>query len=146
MKKLFAILLAGAIMVGSAACSRSDSGNDRPAGNDQQQTAVTVMEMKGQELVDLMADAEKAANTVVVDVRKADEYNAGHIEGSVNITLEDLEADPDLLDGYQDKTVVLYCNSGNRSGKAGKILVDKGYSTVYNAEGVKQFEYKLVTE
>lgn len=146
MKKLFAILLAGVIMVGSAACSKSDSGSSQPADNNQQQPAVEVMEMKGQELVDLMADEAKSAETVVVDVRKTEEFDAGHIEGAMNVTLEEIQENPALLEAYKEKTVVLYCNTGNRSGKAAKVLVDNGYTTVYNADGVKDFEYKLVTE
>lgn len=143
MKKLLAIMLAGIIMIGSTACTGSNSGeSQQPADN--QTEAAAVQTMTGQELVDLMGDAEKAANTIVVDVRKADEFAAGHIDGAVNIALEDIEAKLGELEAYKDKNVVLYCNTGNRSGKAGDLLVEKGFMNVYNADGVKEFEYNLV--
>ncbi|WP_315506261.1 rhodanese-like domain-containing protein, partial [Oribacterium parvum] len=52
---------------------------------------------------------------VIVDVRRQDEYNAGHIPGAILIPNESIEAErpkelPDL-----DQIVLIYCRSGNRS-------------------------------
>ena len=49
-----------------------------------------------------------------------------------------------FLEQYKDKKVIVYCNSGNKSGKLAQFLVDNGFTDVYNADGVKQYEYNLV--
>lgn len=67
----------------------------------------------------------------MVDVRTAEEYDAGHIEGARNIDV--------LKDNFQteaktsipkDKTVAVYCRSGKRSLKAAAILAKAGYHVV----------------
>ncbi len=144
MKKLFAIALAATLMIGAAACSNTSTTSEQPATTTESTAAVKTM--TGDELVALLADSEKAANTLVVDVRKADEYTAGHIAGAINIALEDIEANIAAFEAYKDKDIVLYCNSGNRSGQAADLLVSKGYTSVYNADGVKNYTYELVTD
>lgn len=144
MKKLLAVVAVLVFMISAVACNNTEKKEEE--NKDDKAAATEVMQMKGQELVDLLSDAEKAGNTMVVDVRKADEFTKGHIEGAVNIALEDIEAKLSDFEAYKDKTIVLYCNTGNRSGKAAALLMEKGYNNIYNAEGVKQFEYKLVTE
>lgn len=150
MKKLFAVLLAGAIAVGAIGCNKTTEGNaganQGNAGTSQENMASEVKTMSGQELVDLMADDAKMGETIIVDVRKTNEFEEGHIEGAINIPLEEIEGNLPTLEAFKDKTVVFYCNTGNRSGKAGKILVDNGYANVFNADGVKDFKYELVSD
>lgn len=143
MKKVLALLAVLVLVFSLAAC---DQKKDEAKEEKKDEAKVEVMTMAGQDLVDLMADSSKAADVIVVDVRKEDEFKAGHIKGAINIALEDIEAKLSELEAYKEKTVVLYCNTGNRSGKAGTQLVEEGFKTVYNADGVKKFEYELVTE
>jgi rhodanese-related sulfurtransferase len=91
-------------------------------------------------------DMIKKGNTLVVDVRDANEVAAsGKIAGAVNVSRGMLEfrADPDSP--YHDKnfdkgkTVILYCASGGRSALAGKLLKDMGYDKVYNVGGFKDW-------
>lgn len=82
-------------------------------------------------------------NYLVIDVRSADEYAAGHIKHAINIPLEQLESRLDEINAYKDKNVVLYCNTGNRSGKALDLLKQKGFNVLMNAPGVKQYDYEL---
>lgn len=92
---------------------------------------------------DELLEAQKNG-AVIIDVRVNTQYNAGHIEGAINIPLEVIEKQ---ISKYpKDTKIVLYCNSGNRSGQALKKLLDLGYTEVYNAPGVRQYDYKLVTE
>jgi rhodanese-related sulfurtransferase len=72
---------------------------------------------------------------VLVDVRTPEEYNSGHIAGSVNINVETIA---DRLDEIpSDVPVVLYCRSGNRSATAADILVRAGYEEVYDLGGIQ---------
>ncbi|MDO5061698.1 MAG: rhodanese-like domain-containing protein [Peptostreptococcaceae bacterium] len=143
MKRIAALMLAGVLMFGAIGCSKNDSGSTTTE-NGQTQDEVMVQDMKGQELVDFMADEDKSLDALLIDVRSADEYADGHIQGAVNIPHDEMESRVGEIEGYKEHPVILYCNTGNRSGQAAKVLVDNGFKVVYNAEGVKEFEYELV--
>ena len=67
----------------------------------------------------------------LVDVRSADEYAAGHIEGAVNIPVGELEAREAEV-GPKDVPVVVYCRSGHRADRAAKLLRGAGWKEVHN--------------
>jgi hydroxyacylglutathione hydrolase len=62
-----------------------------------------------------LADALIKDDTVVVDVRRVDEWAAGHIEGSINVPLGEL---PDRLDELPDGTLWVHCAAGYRASVA----------------------------
>jgi phage shock protein E len=71
----------------------------------------------------------------VVDVRTEAEWDTGHLEGALHIEWQDiLNISSDI---QKDEEIFLYCRSGNRSGKATKILVDAGYINAKNAGSIK---------
>lgn len=74
-------------------------------------------------------------NTQLIDVRTTREYQEGHIEGCSlhNIRNSDFEANMEKLD--KSKPVLVYCKSGGRSARAADILIQKGFTQVYNLEG-----------
>jgi phage shock protein E len=75
-------------------------------------------------------------SVTVVDVRTQDEWNRGHLEGSLHIEWQDiLNLSSDI---NKDEKIYLYCRSGNRSGKATKILEDAGYINVINAGSIQE--------
>lgn len=57
-----------------------------------------------------------AGEAVVVDVREADEFAAGHVPGAVNLPLSAFS--PEALPDAGDRLVVLNCLGGKRSGMA----------------------------
>jgi len=67
----------------------------------------------------------------LVDVRTPGEFSAGHIDGAVNVPLQELGARLRHL-GPKDKPVVLYCASGTRSAMAKSVLTQAGYQQVFN--------------
>ncbi len=73
------------------------------------------------------------ADTVLIDVRSAEEFAGGALPGALNIT--HLEIAEQIAEVAPDKNapVVLYCRSGNRSGIAQKTLEQLGYTQVINA-------------
>ena len=68
---------------------------------------------------------------VVLDVRTKDEYTNGHIRGSVNIPVDQLNNNTSRFSD-KNKVIITCCASGNRSGMAKRILASKGYTQVYN--------------
>jgi rhodanese-related sulfurtransferase len=75
----------------------------------------------------------------ILDVRKPDEYtNPGHIKNSTLLAVQDIpanELDIKLKELPKDKPILVYCRSGSRSVAASTILVDNGFSHVYNMQG-----------
>tara|TARA_R110002167_G_scaffold242290_1_gene447611 strand:- start:24824 stop:25201 length:378 start_codon:yes stop_codon:yes gene_type:complete len=71
----------------------------------------------------------------LIDVRTAEEFAAGHIEGAINIPFENIVPELAKRNIAKDAEVVLYCRSGNRSGVAQQSLIKQGYSNTYNAGG-----------
>lgn len=70
---------------------------------------------------------------VIVDVRETGEYALGHVEEALNIPLSELMNNPKRLGEIpKDSQVILYCNSGNRSGVAKNMLEAMGYTNVVN--------------
>jgi len=67
---------------------------------------------------------------VIVDVREESEYAEGHIPGAILIPLGEL---PDRLSEVPtDQPVVVACRSGNRSGRAAKLLREQGFTNIHN--------------
>lgn len=70
---------------------------------------------------------------VVIDVREPDEYAEAHIPGTTLIPLGQV---PDrVAEIPKDRTVILTCRTGNRSGQAATWLRSQGYEDVHNLEG-----------
>jgi rhodanese-related sulfurtransferase len=65
-----------------------------------------------------------------LDVRTPGEYSGGHVPNAKNIPVQVLASR--LAEVPKDKAVYVYCESGVRSTKAAKLLVDAGYTNVIN--------------
>lgn len=70
---------------------------------------------------------------IILDVRNEKEWNAGHLEGSVNIPLNHLRERVSEMD--QNRTVVLHCEGGYRSAIAASILSNLGYAKIMDMVG-----------
>lgn len=78
------------------------------------------------------------AKDVVIDVRTPQEYAAGHIEGAINIEHGKIAEEIAKTGATKDDKVILYCQSGRRSGIALDTLKTLGYSKAENAGGLVQ--------
>lgn len=88
--------------------------------------------------IDLQAIKDKGA--VIIDVRTAGEFSACHVEGSVNIPLDQLPKRLKKLP--KNKPIIACCASGGRSGSAVNFLKANGYEA-YNGGGWAQLNRKL---
>ncbi len=77
----------------------------------------------------------------IVDVRSRGEYASGHIKGSINIPLNELNKLPKSL--KPDMTVITCCASGMRSSAAKSQLKAMGFSKVYNGGGWYSLNNKI---
>lgn len=84
-------------------------------------------------------DAEDALDYIhinecfLIDVRSAEEFSQGAIEGAVNIPLFELHLRADEIP--MDREIVVYCTHGVRSGKAAHLLLGDGFTKVGHISG-----------
>lgn len=83
------------------------------------------------------AAAEKG---VLIDVRTKDEFSEGYLQGATNSDFLNGDFAKSLDGRDKDKTYYLYCKSGNRSGKAAKLMQDAGFKNVYNIGGYEELK------
>lgn len=79
-------------------------------------------------------------DVLVIDVRTVEEYRGGHLVGAQSIPVEDeaLWAERTApLD--RDQPTIVYCRSGRRSAAAAQMLVDMGFTQVYDLGGVEDW-------
>ena len=79
------------------------------------------------------------ANALLVDVRNPSEYDGGHIPGSMNFAMSRIlkEAEEEFPD--KSRPLYVYCQSGARSARAGKLLDLMGYESVTDLGGIADY-------
>ena len=82
---------------------------------------------------------------VIVDVRRQDEYDGGHIPGAILIPNESIGAEPPAELPDMDQVILVYCRSGRRSKEAAQKLFDMGYRNVYEFGGINDWTGDVVT-
>lgn len=84
----------------------------------------------------------------VVDVRRADEFAAGHIPYAVNVPNEDIQAADGVLEDLPDtdEALLIYCRSGRRSAQAAEKLTALGYTCVTDFGGINSWPGDVVTD
>lgn len=85
----------------------------------------------------------ESKNAVLLDVRTREEYASGHIEGSQNLPLNEIDRVDSVV---KDKSTPLYvhCLSGGRSARAAAYLKGKGYREVYDIGGIGSYRGKII--
>jgi len=78
----------------------------------------------------------------ILDVRTKGEYSTGHIKGSINIPVEQLDNNIGKLKD-KNKTIITCCASGMRSASAKGILTTRGFTSVYNGGAWQNLDRKL---
>lgn len=86
-----------------------------------------------QELLTLMATP--ASKTVVLDVRTAEEFAEGHIQGAINISHDQINDNLAKIIAFKDQTVVVHCRSGRRAVSAENDLRAAGFSDLRHLDG-----------
>ena len=85
--------------------------------------------------VDEFATQVATAGVVTLDVRTPAEFMEGHIDGAINIDFESGNFESEIAALDPNATYAVYCRSGNRSGKAVKVMSGSGFTNLYNLDG-----------
>ncbi len=99
----------------------------------------------GYKEVSALEGAKLIANIdpLVLDVRTPGEYASGHLENSVLVPVQILQAEIARLGTDKDKPIFVYCRTGNRSTVASKVLLDHGFTNVVNLRrGIRDWQAK----
>lgn len=80
---------------------------------------------------------------VYVDVRRPDEWAAGHVIGAVHIQNEQFDQRWQELEKYKANRIVVYCRTGHRATSADSILKSHGFNSV-NGKGLDTLRQKGV--
>jgi len=93
----------------------------------QNQTVKQVNSVKFERLI-------KDSSGTLLDVRTLGEFKNGHIENAGQLNYYALDFKQKLLLLPKNQPIYLYCNTGYRSQRAAEILIENGYTDVYNLE------------
>lgn len=74
-------------------------------------------------------------DAILLDVRSPQEYRENHLSGSINLPLYNIESNCKEMLPNKEDTIIIYCQSGNRSKRAMQILQKEGYTNLYNIAG-----------
>ncbi|WP_106476729.1 rhodanese-like domain-containing protein [Phytohalomonas tamaricis] len=72
---------------------------------------------------------------VIVDIREANEFKAGHIAGAINIPNSKFDTRMNELKKHQDKPVIVVCKTGQKAGIIVEKLKKEGYSRAAKLKG-----------
>lgn len=87
-------------------------------------------------VTDLKGKVDSEPGSCLIDVRTAEEYERLHapaVKRVINHT--EISSSLHLLPADKGTPIYLICRTGNRSGKAARVLMDLGYSEVFNVTG-----------
>lgn len=80
------------------------------------------------------------SGVLLVDVRSAEEFAEGHLDGAVNIEWDQTDALIAAIGTDKQRQVVFYCRSGNRVNKSMAVLETYGYTNIFNATGFEALQ------
>jgi phage shock protein E len=80
----------------------------------------------------------------IIDVRTAEEYSMGHIDGAINVPVDQIAQQIAGIKGLKPgSTLLVYCRSGRRSAAAAQILQQRGYQHVFDGGAVETLAKSL---
>ena len=128
MKKLIPILLSALMLTGCAGASNNQTNTYRQINMD--------------EAVEMMAEE---SGYIILDVRRPDEFAAGHIPNAINVPNESIGTSeiPELPN--KDQLIMVYCRSGRRSKEAADKLLKLGYTNIVEFGGILDWNGEIVT-
>ena len=142
---LLAVLLSACgdnagIITGKDTEALSNDTNENMINNKQTNT---YRQISMDEAVVMMA---QETGYIILDVRRPDEFAAGHIPNAINVANESIgtEEIPELPD--KDQLIMVYCRSGRRSKEASEKLVALGYTNIVEFGGILDWTGEVVSE
>ena len=83
-------------------------------------------------------------NAILLDVRRKDEYESGHVPNAIQYANEDIDIKITNVLKDKNQNVYVYSRSGRRSKQAAQKLVDLGYKNIIEIGGILDYKGELV--
>ena len=128
MKKLIPILLSALMFTGCTGTSNNQTNTYRQISMDE---AVTMMAQE--------------TGYIILDVRRLDEFAAGHIPNAINVPNETIGTAEISELPDKNQLIMVYCRSGRRSKEASEKLVKLGYTNIVEFGGILDWKGETVT-
>ena len=80
---------------------------------------------------------------IILDVREQDEFDEGHIAGSILLPYTEIENKAEEMLPDKDKQILVYCRSGRRSKIAAESLAKLGYTNIKEFGGIIDWPYEI---
>ena len=109
------------------------------AGTSNHQTN-TYRSIKMDEAVTMMA---QETSYIILDVRRPDEFAAGHIPNAINVPNETIGTAEISELPNKDQLIMVYCRSGRRSKEAAEKLVKLGYTNIVEFGGILDWKGEI---
>ena len=129
MKKLIPILLSALMFTGCTGATGNRTKTYRRISMDE-----------------AVAMKAKESGYIILDVRRPDEFAAGHIPNAINVPNESIGTAeiPELSD--KNQLILVYCRSGRRSKEASEKLVKLGYTNIVEFGGILDWKGEIATD
>ncbi len=131
MKKLIPLLLSSLLFIGCV-----------PTNNQTNNQTNTYRQITMDEAVAMMA---QETGYIILDVRRPDEYAAGHIPNAINVPNESIGTTEISELPDKDQLIMVYCRSGRRSKEAAEKLVKLGYTNIVEFGGILDWKGEIET-
>ena len=138
--KRFLIFMLSALLLVGCTAPQDDAANNDDASSGGVKN--TYRQITSDEAAALM-DEKNESEYIILDVRRPDEFAAGHIPGAINVPNESIGTDaiPELPDKSQ--LILVYCRSGRRSKEAAEKLVGLGYTNIVEFGGILDWKGEI---
>ena len=148
-KYLITVIVAVMLVLAGCSCSKeadntantSSSTNVNEDNINMTANNKTYKQISQEEAKEMM---KKDDGHIIIDVRRQDEYDNGHIVGAILIPNESIgTSQPEQLKDL-NQIILVYCRTGNRSKQAAQKLADMGYTNVCEFGGINTWDGDIV--
>ena len=130
MRKSTLPFIAISALVALSNCSKQ--GGEPAAAPEAEQAAPFIKDVDVAAAAELIEESDPPT---VLDVRTPEEFAAGHIEGAINVDFKDPGFKDTLGKLDTDKSYLIHCHSGGRSGSSKPIFSELGFKAIYHLDG-----------
>jgi rhodanese-related sulfurtransferase len=142
-KLILIINIVMVIMVLNSCNTKKNSTNDEPKDIAEESKNTTNSNYQKISTEEGKKMLEEDNNIILLDVRTQEEFDSGHIPGSILIPYDTiLENSKEKLKD-KEQTIIIYCRSGRRSAIAANDLIKIGYKNVYDMGGIIDWPYEV---
>jgi adenylyltransferase/sulfurtransferase len=92
-------------------------------------------EVREKSAAEVAAMRSRGERFLLLDVREPHEFERARIEGAELVPLGRLEAEPERLAEWRERTIVIHCHKGARSARAARMLAERGFRDVWSLGG-----------